>query len=59
MSFPTWTWMHHLICQVNGVIIPTWLERGTKRQQAEVKSLDHVFIPAEEYLNDKDIVNKD
>lgn len=33
--------------------IPTRLERSTKRQQAEVKSLDHVFIPAEAYLNDK------
>lgn len=34
-------------------IIPTPRERSAKRQQAEVKSLDHVFIPAEAYLNDK------
>ena len=34
-------------------VIPRRLERGTKRQQAEVKSLDHVFIPEEAHLNDK------
>ena len=33
--------------------IPIWRERSTERQQAEVKSLDHVVIPAEAYMNDK------
>lgn len=33
--------------------VPTRRERSTKRQQAEVKSLDHVFIPVEAHLNDK------
>lgn len=49
------------ISSINSVLgIPIWPERSIKRQQAEVKSLDHVFIPAEAHLNDKkDIVNKD
>lgn len=47
------SWRHHFIHQVGSWDIPICPERSNKRQQAEVKSLDHVFIPAEAYLNVK------
>ncbi|MEQ2187786.1 hypothetical protein GOODEAATRI_008205 [Goodea atripinnis] len=39
--------------------IPIRRERSTRRQEAEVKSLDHVVIPAEAFMNGKkDTINK-